>query len=346
MVKRSIRDMMNEADNEVIKAEEGIRETGQRSMRGSATPLQSPILNRRNSALDNFRPKGISIPLPVTKGELPLRYEELDPLKCFPSERNPRDQRLLSMSDPNVARIARSIDEEGQRDPVLARPVPGENGELTFEIVYGTTRLYIAKNLGIKVKAWVGEIPEADISRLARAENDERRELSAWEKGCYLKRLMGTVYLGRSIEFVAEQEGMSRPNLSKLLRIPDVDLEVLQLLQSPHALSVRSGPQLVSFLESLSPDEKAEYIEAARGEAPYESTASLIKKMAELKQAKSQPVEVKVNKPMVITSTDGKQVAKITAHRTQQGQYKVDLFDFRADEIEALTEFLKSRRKG
>lgn len=322
----------------------GAGDTGGEGRRRRSAPLNSPLLHRPKVEDTFFKTRILPLNLPVTGGEVNLRLEDIDPNRCFASEMNPREQKLLSMDDPEVARIARSIQQEGQREPVLAR-VLRDGESVRYEVIYGTTRLFIAGALGLKLRAWLGEIPDVDARRLARAENAERRDLSAWEKGADLKRMMETIYAGRTQEFVAEQEGISRPQLTKLLRVADLELDVIGLLKSPHEVSVATGPGILMLLEEMSEQRRNQVLRKAQGNAPFETAAALLKQLKVIK-AEDAPTAgaLSKRKPLVIERSRGKPIMKVTPHREREGQYKVDLFGFSQEEIEALVTHVKQNK--
>lgn len=313
-----------------------------RARRASA-PLNSPLNYMPPHPEDPLRTNSLPFPLPVTGATVEARFQQLDAQQCFASPFNPREQSLLSLDDPGVAELARAIAADGQRDPVLARPVRTAEG-VRFEVIYGTTRLFIAKAQGRPLKAWVADVPDGDARRLARSENKDRRDLSAWEKAIDLKRQLDGIYAGKSHEFIAEQEGISRPMITKILRLADIDIELLRLLISPHTLSVKSGTQILTLLDSLDADTRRAALAACASLAPFADAADLLKALRAQKRAvDAQELELDPRKPLVFKAGEST-VMRVSPHRTVEGQFKVDLFGFSQDEVAELVAFVKRAR--
>jgi ParB/RepB/Spo0J family partition protein len=314
-----------------------------RSRRASSAPLNSPLNYLPPHPEDPLRTNILPFPLPVSGRMVEARLQQLDASQCFASPFNPREQSLLSMEDPLVAELARAIEREGQRDPVLARPVKTPEG-LRFEVIYGTTRLFIAKAQNRFLKAWVADVPDGDARRLARAENKDRRDLSAWEKAVDLKRQIGGLYAGKSHEFIAEQEGISRPMITKMLRLADIDIALLRLLISPHTLSLKAGTQILTLLDSFDEEARAVALAACETQAPFADAADLLKALRTQKRAsEAKALKLDARKPLVVKAGE-KAVMRVAPHRTEAGQFKIDLYGFSQEELAELVAFVKRSR--
>lgn len=314
------------------------------------SPVESPAFQRKARETDAVAGNTFTLTLPVSKQDLLMTYTELDPRDCFPSPLNPREQSLLSLEDPDIARIKHSIERESQREPVKARLKHSDDGRTQWEIIEGTTRLFIAKTLTeergvvVPLKAWVGEVPDIDIRRLAKAENRDRRDLSVWETARALAVDVTTIYQGRQQEYIAEREGCSQATISNLLKLAELDLRIVRLVLTPSQISLKAGLQLVSQWAALKPADQASVLEELAAKAPYLDAAALVRELKAVVLRRSTAAAKPIKKPLIVQTKAGV-VARLSPHRTQSGQYKVDLFNFSDAEAAAILRFVKELKK-
>jgi ParB family chromosome partitioning protein len=95
--------------------------------------------------------------------------------------------RIVVENDPTFESLVASIAESGQQVPILVRPHPEQAGR--YQAAYGHRRLRAAERLGIKVKALVRSIGDAELVVAQGKENLERRDLSFIERALFAKRL-------------------------------------------------------------------------------------------------------------------------------------------------------------
>jgi len=350
MAKKSIRNL-NEALQEHArkKAEEGRADEVDEHTVPVASRVSSPLDSPANLAALRQKQQEPSrsgqrtvLPLPVSHKDIACGHMELDPARCFPSALNPREQSLLTLDDPNVARLKHSVEMNGQRDPVLARPVLGKDGQLSYEVIYGTTRLFVCKALSAErgepflLRAWVGDIPDADVRQLARSENQDRRNLSAWEIARDIKANYDSVYKGKTYDFIAEQEGISRGSVGNYLQLSQLPKELVALVLSPQEITLRSGLQLMSLVQPLEEKERNRLLAQAANDAPFATSNDLLKAMKSVLRSAQPVVSIPKKSAIDITARGGELVARITAHRSEAGQYKLDLFQFSDDEVHAV----------
>lgn len=286
-------------------------------------------------------PQSMMLPLPVSKRKVKMDLLELDPELTFASEVNPRHQTLLSLDDPEVLKVERSIRLDQQRDPVIARRVDVD-GKVLYEVIAGTTRRFVASHLnntlaeGWKLRAWVGDIPDGDRRAIAISENRDRRDLSVWEEAIdALKYCDLPENEDKNQETLAVELGVSQSKISKLLKIASIPLSVVELFESPQCMTLDASAALASYLGELSDIKATEAIDALKekGESftKVEPLMAALRVMIEPPKQKK-PVVVKT-KPEIIKA-EGKIKAKITAHRQHKGQLKVDLFELsEADQV-------------
>lgn len=102
---------------------------------------------------------------------------EIDPASVDPSF---AEDRIARTGDADYRRLVRSITESGQQVPILVRPHPEEDGR--YQAAYGHRRLFAAAELGIRVRAVVRSLSDAELVVAQGKENAERRNLSFIER--------------------------------------------------------------------------------------------------------------------------------------------------------------------
>ena len=109
---------------------------------------------------------------------------ELDPALIDPS---PFPDRLPDDSSADFEALKALIAEEGQKVAIQVRRHPGVEGR--YQVVYGHRRLRAASELGIKVKASVLDLSDADLAIAQGIENSARQDLSWIERALFASRM-------------------------------------------------------------------------------------------------------------------------------------------------------------
>lgn len=111
-----------------------------------------------------------------------------------------------------------SISRNGQRVPILVRPLEGDR----YSLIYGRRRLEACRDLGIKVRAIVTEMEGDQALRDQLLENQERRDLSFIERALVAAALLDGDHLGpadRTNKGVAEVLNLTEAGVSQLLGV-------------------------------------------------------------------------------------------------------------------------------
>lgn len=95
--------------------------------------------------------------------------------------------RIDTAIDPSFEALVASIRASGQQVPILVRRHPEAMGR--FQIAYGHRRARAAEALGIKVKAIIKVLSDAELVVAQGKENLERRDLSFIERAMFARRL-------------------------------------------------------------------------------------------------------------------------------------------------------------
>lgn len=305
----------------------------------------SPMLGASKTAGAIKKTERKTMRLPISGRDIELTATETVPGECLIHPRNQRVQSLLKLSNPKVARLKESFEREKQRDPVLARWVTQDDGSRAIEILDGSRRRFVCdaiyqEDLRTLLKAWVGQIPDADADYLAKAGNDDRDDISPWELSQYLKKVERE-HPTWSHEVIAANERMSRTNVTNLISIADIPLEVVALLESPDLLKVNSGLQVAKLLRGA---RDAHYIKMLEKEAPFTKFSDLANRLKELLKPKATVERPAANRKIEIKKGN-KVRAAVGANRKVQGQYKIDLFELSDTEYEELMAFLEKTLK-
>ena len=163
-------------------------------------------------------------------------------------ERNPFQPRQ-DFAEPELKELAESITRHGVLQPLLVREVNGE-----YQLIAGERRLMAAKRAGLEtVPCRVLELGDKAVCEAAIEENIKRKDLHPLEKAKafrdYLDRFGGTV------EALAKSLSVSRPAVSNLLRLLDLEPVVAEALREDkitaghaRALLALSGADQVAAL--------------------------------------------------------------------------------------------------
>lgn len=122
--------------------------------------------------------------------------------------------RIAADVDPTFAELKAAIEAHGQQVPILVRPHPEDEGR--FQAAYGHRRLRAARELGVRVKAIVKALSDAELIIAQGQENNERLGLSFIERGLFALRLESR---GFERPTIAAAVGVGLPELSRLIGV-------------------------------------------------------------------------------------------------------------------------------
>ena len=117
-----------------------------------------------------------------------------------------------------IESLKASIAKNGQRVPILVRPLEGNR----YSLIYGRRRLEACKELGLKARAIVTEMEGDQALRDQLLENQERRDLSFIERALVATALLDGDHLGpseRTNKGVAEVLNLTEAGISQLLSV-------------------------------------------------------------------------------------------------------------------------------
>lgn len=136
-------------------------------------------------------------------------------------------------------------DSGGNVQPIKVRPLAGQPNR--YEIIFGHRRHRACVELGLPVLAVVENLSDAELFKQMDRENRARADLSPWEQGMmYRQALADRLFASR--EQLARELGIDAGNLSKALRLADLDAAVVQAFSSPLELQYRWAKPLADAL--------------------------------------------------------------------------------------------------
>ncbi len=124
--------------------------------------------------------------------------------------------------------LAQSIREKGILQPLLVRPLAGE--EADFELVAGERRWRAAQRVGLhEVPAIIRRITDSEALEIALVENLQREDLSPLEEAEAYSRLMDE--FGRTQASLADAVGKSRSHVANMMRLLSLPAVVRRRLE-------------------------------------------------------------------------------------------------------------------
>lgn len=147
---------------------------------------------------------------------------DLDPVLIAPSFVADR----FAEEEEDGGALRRSIAESGQESPILVRPHPDEAGR--FQVAFGHRRVRACRALGIRVKAVVRPLTDAELVIAQGAENAARVDLSFIEKATFAHAL--------------ERRGFDRPTIMQALATDKTELS--KMIAAARAVPVEFARQI------------------------------------------------------------------------------------------------------
>ena len=151
------------------------------------------------------------------KSSVMLKISEIEPSKNQP--RTEFDEEALTD-------LADSIAQHGVLQPLLVRPIAGEDG---YQIVAGERRWRASRMAGLtEVPAIIRELSDSEVMEIALIENLQRENLSPIEEALGYKSLIESYSFTQ--EEVAKTVGKSRAAVANAIRLLSLPQSILNLL--------------------------------------------------------------------------------------------------------------------
>ena len=206
-------------------------------LRFPAVPIAKAIETQHRNAMAQL--KSLEALIEQNKAE-GLIIAEIDPALADPSPYWDRDLRFLQ--DKSFVEFVEDIRRNGQQSPALLRPHPSDPAR--FEVCFGHRRLFACKSLGLRLRAVVQTLSEAQMAGAAYSENTHREGVSTLEQSRALAR-----YVARGVfptkQALADALNVSRSHVSNLTSYADIPEEVLQALGDWRKCTFRDANNLL-----------------------------------------------------------------------------------------------------
>ncbi|GAC1553712.1 MAG: plasmid partitioning protein RepB [Beijerinckiaceae bacterium] len=136
---------------------------------------------------------------------------ELDPELVDPS---PVADRFPEQETGSFETLKASIRDRGQEVPILVRQHPTIHGR--YQSAYGHRRVRVARELGVRVKAYIRALSDEDLAIAQGIENSAREDLSFIERAVFARRLEEA---GFDRSLIQTALSIDRAEVSKLIAV-------------------------------------------------------------------------------------------------------------------------------
>jgi ParB family transcriptional regulator, chromosome partitioning protein len=238
------------------------------------------------------------------------------------------------MHQQPLEELAASIKGNGVIQAIVVRPLPPGTGAARYEIVAGERRWHAAKLAGLTdIPVIVRQLSDKEAVAVALIENIQREELTSAEEARALKRLIEEFSLTHSQ--VAETVGRSRTAVTNLIRLLDLPVSVVNLIDSK-TISMGHARALLG-LEDDAERERLAHLIAERGLSVRE-TENLVRKRTQRESA--QPA--KRPQSSVISEVLKTKTVRVQLHQRSSGAGKL-VVEFKDSAVrDAVVEAIKT----
>ena len=250
----------------------------------------------------------------------------LTPVVELPIERFQRGayQPRREFDEEALKTLASSIKAQGVLQPVVVRPMADDR----YEILSGERRWRAAQMAGLdRVPVVIKEVSDEAAIAIGLIENIQREDLNPVEEGLGLKRLQDE--FGLSQEQVAEAVGRSRSAVANMLRLLNLESEVLSMLERSE---LDAGHAKV--LLALSGGDQ---VRAARNvckrQLSVRQTEALVRGWG-AKATPESPVDPNISR--LETDLSGRLGAKVRIQHQQNGKGRLEIHYTSLDELDGV----------
>lgn len=156
-----------------------------------------------------------------TNSQIKNKINKIDISKISPNKQQPRK----NFEEKEIQQLSNSIKNQGLIQPIVVREVDNNS----YEIIAGERRWRACQLAGLhSVECVVMSISEENVYELALIENIQRANLNVVEEARAYKKLISIN--GLKNEDLAKKLGKSSSHISNLIRILELEDEILQML--------------------------------------------------------------------------------------------------------------------
>jgi ParB family transcriptional regulator, chromosome partitioning protein len=220
--------------------------------------------------------------------------------------------RFSDAADTAFEALKQSIAANGQEVPILVRPLASGTGR--YQAAYGHRRLRACRQLGLKVKAIVRPLSDAELVLAQGLENAARVDLSFIEKAMFARGLEQRSF-DRSMIMAAL--ATDKTELSKMLSVASALPEPLVRTIGPAPKAGRR--RWLQLAELLAKRDALKRVETLAADSSFAALDSDLRFTMALDAAMASPAEKALNAPMRMTikSAAGARIANVEETETR-----------------------------
>jgi len=202
---------------------------------------------------EGLREENLRLKSERASGMLALR---LDPKRVRPTKFINRDERAFLENDPKFIELKESLRHNGQQQPIRVRPLRGDP-VADFEVVFGHRRHRACLSLDAEIEGGFPLLAMPDdkaaesrdlVLKMYR-ENEERADLSAYEKGAMFRQWLALDVFPEQGD-LAIAIGVSDATVTKYLQIAELPSSVLAAFEDPREIAVRWSHDLTKSFKT------------------------------------------------------------------------------------------------
>jgi ParB family chromosome partitioning protein len=264
---------------------------------------------------------GSNLASPLESSSLTMLSIDLIERGSFQPRRDFDQDALQSLAD--------SIKSQGLVQPILVRSVANKN---SYEIVAGERRWRAAQIAGLHdIPVIIKDVSDNEAMCLALIENIQREDLNPLEEAGALERLINEFEMTH--DAVADAVGRSRPAVSNLLRLLELDDSVKKMLETGK-LDMGHARALLS----LSPDKQLESAaKIVKQGLSVRSTENLVKQLLDGNQHSRTKNDAKDSNITKLENDLSERIAaKVSITHQSSGKGKLQISYNSLDELEGI----------
>jgi len=192
-----------------------------------------------------------SAPSPIHQHEKPKTdvLIEISPAICKPWDFYDRHESELG----NIEELANSIQNAGQQEPILVRPINNyplsDDPSIKYEIIFGNRRWRACKSIGKNLLAIVRNLDDQEAALSQKEENENREDISDYSRSIHYKRLIDSkVFLNENQ--LAIKLNIPRNRLNDVMSYNRIPKELLNNIPNVHAISQRLAIKLATLAKN------------------------------------------------------------------------------------------------
>jgi ParB/RepB/Spo0J family partition protein len=204
------------------------------------------------------------------------------------------DRIYAGLNEENCKSLKEDIQLNTQIQPVVARIDP--TGKKKYEIIVGTRRFWACQHIpGKTIKIMLIEADEKQAYKIMRSENEERDDISVYEKAINANRVIDDIYDGNQKSYCLDNK-IGEGTLSNWMAIADMAPEIMAVIPNRLEINVKQATQVRSMINKSAKIKKAVLEKAASLKDSGLTTAQVFKQLIEAGQGalttrKDKPIE-------------------------------------------------------